>query len=389
MNHEMESNQHPGEISPMRPGLSSLGPGAALRAAREQARLSVAEIAHRTRLEPRIISALETEDYQSLAASAFIKGYLRSIARALDMDPAPLLARYTQLEETQDPKLADFATRSPAQVTSSSLVIRLVTVVLVLVFILLVAAWWRHNYQAAEKSAEELAALEQEVTAPEPDPGIPLPYAYTIVDHSQEPLGPVKTFRHQTDGSAPPAEALPSDEPAAATPLGIPADTRAVATEVAEPPQPAPTPREAPPAAAETTPEPAPQAEARPARETARPAATPAPAAPARQEPPRAADIPVPEPTPPAPRAVAGNGSQELVIEGRGESWVEVSDAAGKRLFMGTLKPGQRVALKGRPPYDMVVSFPPAISVRFNGAAVDLSDRPRSGVARYRLGRSD
>lgn len=392
MNHEMDSNQNSGEIPSMRSGLSSLGPGAALRAAREQARLSVAEIAHRTRLEPRIIDALEAEDYQSLAASAFIKGYLRSIARALDMDSAPLIARYTQLEETQDPKLADFATRSPAQITSSSLVIRLVSALLVLVFVLLVAAWWRHNYQAAEKSAEELAALEQEVTAPESDPGVPLPYAYTIVDHSREPLGPVKTFRHQTDGSAPPAEEISGDDLTAAAPEEIPGDTRVAATEVAEPPRSAPAPHEAAPAATTATRELTPQQDARPAREPAPPETTPTPPAPARQEAPRAADTPMPEPitpAPPAPRAVVGSGRQELLIEGRGESWVEVSDAAGKRLFMGTLKPGQRIALKGRPPYDMVVGFPPAISASFNGAAVDLSDRPRSGVARYRLGRSE
>jgi cytoskeleton protein RodZ len=379
----------------MRSGLSSMGPGAALRAAREQAGLGIAEVAHRTRLEPRIIEALETEDYQSLAASAFIKGYLRSAARALDIDPAPLIARYVQLEETQDPKLADFATRSPAQITSSSLVIRTVTTVLALVFILLVAAWWRHNYQAGEKSAEELAALEEEVTAPEPDPGIPLPYAYTIVDHSREPLGPVKTFRHQTDGSAPPADEVLDAELADAEmePGQAPTDSRP-AEELSSPPT-AAVAREPVPAA--PTPEPKPSAQAEPEPASSTPPSTATRSAPPRPAPvesaPAALEPPAPRPAAPAPLTRpspgAGAGSQELVVEGRGESWVEVSDAAGKRLFMGTLKPGQRIALKGRPPYDMVVGFPPAISASFAGAPVDLSERPRSGVARYRLGRSE
>ncbi len=376
----MESNQPPGEMSRMRSGLDSVGPGAALRAAREQAGLGIAEVAHRTRLEPRIIEALETEDYQSLPASAFIKGYLRSAARALDIDPAPLIARYAQQEEAQDPKLADFATRSPAQITSSSLVIRTVTAVLALVFILLVAAWWRHNYQAGEKSAEELAALEEEATAPEPDPGIPLPYAYTIVDHSREPLGPVKTFRHQTDGSAPPADELPGAEIADAEIESgrAPTDSRPVEEPSSPPPERKPSEQVdselASPAPLSSAPLRAPE---KPAPRESAPVALAEPAAPR----------PTPASPPPRPRSAAG--SQELVVEGRGESWVEVSDSAGKRLFMGTLKPGQRIALKGRPPYEMVVGFPPAISASFDGAPVDLSERPRSGVARYRLGRSE
>lgn len=389
MNHEMESSGRSDETPSMRSGLGSGGPGATLRAAREQAGLGIAEIAHRTRLEPRIIKALEADDYQSLAASAFIKGYLRSAARALDMDPAPLIARYTELEETQDPKLADFATRSPAQITSSSLVIRLVSVLLALVFVLLVAGWWRHNYQAAEKSAEELAALEQEVTAPLPDPGVPLPYAYTIVDHSREPLGPVKTFRHQTDGSAPPAEEIDDLEVTAAAPDKVPADASAVATDSAPRSGSTSTPPEMATAAPTAPQGPPPQPDPGPTREPSPPAATRAPATPVTQAPAPVADTPEPEPTPPAAPTAADTGRQELVIEGRGESWVEVSDAAGKRLFMGTLKPDQRIALKGRPPYDMVVGFPPAISASFNGAAVDLGDRPRSGVARYRIGRSE
>lgn len=392
----MEPTHNPGDDRPSHAGLIGTGPGAALRAAREQAGLGIAEIAHRTRLEPRIIEALEAEDYQSLAASAFIKGYLRSVARALDMDPVPLVARYSQLEEEQDPKLADFATRSPAQITSSSLIIRSVTVALGLIFILLVAAWWRHNYQAGEKSPEELAALEEEVTAPEPDPGVPLPYAYTIVDHSREPLGPVKTFRHQTDGSAPPADQLPGGDMAEAANIPEPAAVvpRENVTE-ATPDGNAVSPPVAAPVEAS---QPAAPTEEKPQERVSdrRVPASPPAASPreeitaARRTIPAETTAPAPRPAPaapPAPRPQAGG--RELVIEGRGESWVEVSDAAGKRLFMGTLKPGQRVVLTGRPPYDMVVGFPPAISATLSGAPVDLSNRPRSGVARYRLGRAE
>ena len=351
------------------------GPGAMLRAAREAARIDLAELARRTRLEVRVLEALEGDEYLSLPATAFVKGYIRSVSRALDIDPAPVLARHAELDQSEDPDLADFATRSPAEITSSSLIIKVTSGVLLLAVAVLMLLWWRHHYQATDQSPEALAALSEEMATPPPDPGIPLPYTWTIVEHSHAPLEPVRNWRHQTDGSAPPAEesALPVAEEAPAQ-----------ADEAAPPPVPA-TPVVTPPpapAASEARPEPAASAAPRASRE---PPASPPPRVSETLRPPvdpavpRAAPRPRVTP-PPAPRG------QELVVTGRGESWLEITDSAGKRLFMGTIKPGQRLAMKGRPPYDLVVGFPPAISATFGGQPVDLRARPRDGsVPRFRL----
>ena len=340
------------------------GPGGLLRAAREAARIDLPELARRTRLEQRVLEALEGDEYQTLPATAFVKGYIRSVARALDIDPAPILTRYAEFDQAEDPGLADFATRSPTEITSSSLVIKITSGALLVGVLLLIALWWQRNYQTTGQTPEELAALSEELATPPADPGIPLPYDYTIVDHSHDPLGPVETWRHQTDGSAPPAE-----EPAALMAVEEPAASEKAPAEVAEPKPARVTERIAPPR--ETPPEESPQT------------STSLPAKPATgpTEPPTNPSVAPPPPAKPRPpRGI------ELVVQGRGESWLEVTDSAGKRLFMGTVKPGQRLAMKGRPPYDLVVGFPPAISATFGGNPVKLPTRPSDGtVPRFRL----
>lgn len=74
------------------------------------------------------------------------------------------------------------------------------------------------------------------------------------------------------------------------------------------------------------------------------------------------------------------------MLEGRSESWVEVSDVAGKRLFLGMLKPGQRVGVTGKPPYDLVIGNSSAVAASFRGVAVDVRARAVNGVARFSLG---
>ena len=176
----------------------AVGAGVMLRQTREAQSLTREALAARTRLELRVIDALEREDYSSLAASAFVKGYIRSIAKELHIDPAPVLAQYAQYVQLEEPALADFTTRSPVQITSSSTLMRGVSIALLALVVALVAVWWRRNYQAEHESPAALAKLAaQAKTEIATDPATPLPYTYTIVDHSTQPLDPVNSWRHQ------------------------------------------------------------------------------------------------------------------------------------------------------------------------------------------------
>ena len=76
------------------PAAASLG--AALREARERLGLSVADVANQTKLAPRQIEALEAEDFRHLPEMPFVRGFVRSYAKILQLDALPLLAALPQ-----------------------------------------------------------------------------------------------------------------------------------------------------------------------------------------------------------------------------------------------------------------------------------------------------
>ncbi len=69
-----------------------LNVGVALCQARERLGLSVADVANRLKFASRQIEALEEEDFARLPEMAFVRGFVRSYAKLLQLDPVPLLA---------------------------------------------------------------------------------------------------------------------------------------------------------------------------------------------------------------------------------------------------------------------------------------------------------
>ena len=66
-------------------------PGEVFVARREELRWSLEEAATRLKLTPRQVSALEANDFASLPGMASVRGFVRSYAKALELDPEPLL----------------------------------------------------------------------------------------------------------------------------------------------------------------------------------------------------------------------------------------------------------------------------------------------------------
>lgn len=73
--------------------------GKALREARAQQNLSVDEVSGRIKFAPRQVEALEADDFAHLPATTFLRGFVRSYARLLQIDPAPLLAALPRAPE--------------------------------------------------------------------------------------------------------------------------------------------------------------------------------------------------------------------------------------------------------------------------------------------------
>lgn len=77
--------------------------------------------------------------------------------------------------------------------------------------------------------------------------------------------------------------------------------------------------------------------------------------------------------------------SDILKIELSAESWIEVYDALGKKLYINLAKPGEKISLTGTPPFSVKLGNARAVSVNFNGKPFDTSKHTKAGVARFLL----
>ena len=79
------------------------GIGARLRAAREQANLSLMQAAEKLHLDPNVIHALETEQFGELGAAVYVRGHLRHYAELVRESAPELLALYAASVQTGPP----------------------------------------------------------------------------------------------------------------------------------------------------------------------------------------------------------------------------------------------------------------------------------------------
>src|SRR5215510_15923353 len=75
------------------PAMESVGQ--LLRRHRTEKRMSVEEISRATRVPSASIERIEADRFEELPGEVFVRGFLRSYARALEISPDEVLARYT------------------------------------------------------------------------------------------------------------------------------------------------------------------------------------------------------------------------------------------------------------------------------------------------------
>ncbi len=90
-------------------------PGAALAAAREAMGLSIEQVADQLKLAPRQVVAIEQDDFDALPNRAVTRGFIRAYAKAVRLDPAPLVA----MVEVEGAVGHADATVRPTRVTAS------------------------------------------------------------------------------------------------------------------------------------------------------------------------------------------------------------------------------------------------------------------------------
>lgn len=68
--------------------------GETLAAARQRAGLSVGQVSETTRIRGAVIRAIERDDFSLSGGDFYARGHIRAIARAMDVDPVPLIQQY-------------------------------------------------------------------------------------------------------------------------------------------------------------------------------------------------------------------------------------------------------------------------------------------------------
>ncbi|MFI5824496.1 helix-turn-helix domain-containing protein [Streptomyces rishiriensis] len=68
--------------------------GHALRQARIEAGLTVDDVSTATRVRIAIVHAIEADDFAPCGGDVYARGHIRTLARAVHLDPAPLIERY-------------------------------------------------------------------------------------------------------------------------------------------------------------------------------------------------------------------------------------------------------------------------------------------------------
>lgn len=132
--------------------------GMALREARERAGLSVNDVADRIKFAPRQVEALEANDFAHLPQATFLRGFVRSYARVLQLDEAVLIAALP-VEPSAQPSVKSRGIEVPFPTVQALRRVNLVWLAAALSVALLLAlfVWWSAD---APKAKPEVSTIE-------------------------------------------------------------------------------------------------------------------------------------------------------------------------------------------------------------------------------------
>ena len=134
--------------------------GDILRQTREAASYSVAYVAGQTHLKEEVIVALENEQFEKLPNDVFVKGYIRSYAKLLEIDSQQLLTAYSDGRDVQIETVAP-QVKKAKKLNSSGVdpivIWSSVTVVTILAGLLM--TWW--VYQEDSDPVELASVIER------------------------------------------------------------------------------------------------------------------------------------------------------------------------------------------------------------------------------------
>ena len=296
--------------------------GVTLRDAREAQKLSVEEVALRLRLSEKQINALEADDFSIFGSAIFVRGFIKSYARFLTIDPQPLLDAHLGMYPQEQSQSITYK-----NVGVNKLVDGGVSKLTALIFgVLLIAAlfvWVAYKiwtYQSNTNTADRplpTVSMEQNVT-PEPLP---------------EAASPEASAKTETT----------------VTEIALPKVTETVGL-------------------------------------VTKPELKATVDKPIEQTISAATVKPEPVKSEPAKTSAVTNGFVRVKLILSGSSWIGVQDKNGKTVFSKLAKAGTEEYVDGLPPLKFHIGNASATQVIFNGETIDLTPGTYNNMARITVG---
>jgi len=376
-------------------GISGPGPGEQLHRERERQGLTLAQVATELRLTRPQIEALEAEDYDNLPPAPFVRGYLRSYARFIGLEPEPLVERFNA-----DQAEAVTLTSGGEAAANSGRESRAGTLAFTVLGLGVAAAlgWWVWTEQQAslapfgiggDPGATESAGEDGGAAASGDDNTVQIvePDSFNTggADESEidvdvdDPrpiiIHPELLFPDGVSDSASVAE-RDAEVEAAFEQVPVEGSSTAEREETSQP--------EADEGAVDAPAD----NDSEPAMAASDDEAGTDSAVDDGAEGQGAADADTPEPTGDDEGAEAGaQGPDALVLRVDGDSWVEVYDDRDRRLAYGLYEDGDTVRVRGWGPFEVFLGNARAVSVEYGGEGVDMAEFVRANdTARFLVG---
>lgn len=319
-------------------GPPSLGPGDRLQAARISIGLTLEDVASKMRLSAAILRSLEENDFEDITAPIFVKGYLRSYARIVNLNEEEIISQYSQFYTHNDPPISSTSNTAP-EINSGDARVKGTTWLVIIVLLGLLSFWWWSRYQQPAQSVSLDSTQQNDLLAGSRNlsgsSSIPLPLSSNdSAGSSMQQAGDVKSDSATSESSDISVQQDARNELNSINHILPPSEQDESIVELEPEPQSPP-----PPVIQQTV---------------------------------DSADT---------------SHSTDLVIIVNADTWADIKDANGNKLVYDLLRSGQNITLTGKAPFRAFLGNGYGVSIRYQGENIDLTKNIRAdNTARFYIG---